>query len=326
MGTPEFALPALERLVASRHEIVLVVTQPDRPAGRGRKLTPPPVKLAAEAHGLPVVQSVSVRKEGIAERIRALKADVSVVAAFGQILPRDVLDATPLGCLNIHPSLLPAYRGAAPIQRCLLEGNDVTGVTIMKLVLELDAGPIVSQQRLDILDDDDARSVADMTAVMGADMLLRVLDEAEERRTIDAVEQDHAASTYAPPIKKEEGEIPWGDTTHAILCRMRAMAPWPGAYTWINGERQISVVQGLIGDADGGRAENAGDKPPAPGTVTELEKGIGFHVRTGNGTLLVTRVKPEGKSEMDAAALINGRQIAVGDVLGPKREGKESTA
>jgi methionyl-tRNA formyltransferase len=319
MGTPEFALPALERLIDSRHKVVLVVTRPDRPKGRGQKLEPSPVKELALRHGLPVIAPASVRKENVAERIRESGADVCVVAAFGQILPDDVLAATRLGCLNIHPSLLPAYRGAAPIQRCLLEGNDVTGVTIMKLVRELDAGPIVAQQRVEILDDDDAHSLSDICAVLGADMLLRVLDDAERGGRIEAVEQEHDKATYAPPIKKEEGLIPWADPAEAIMYRLRALTPWPGVYTHVNGERLLIVVQAEPWEEDETRDDPT--RRPTPGTVVAMEKGHGFLVQAGDGPILVMRVKPEGKSEMDAHAFVVGRGIKVGDVLGLKKNG-----
>lgn len=319
MGTPEFALPALQRLLDSKHEVVLVVTQPDRPKGRGHHLTPPPVKELAEQHGLRVIQPQSVRKENVAEVIRESGAELCVVAAFGQILPTEVLEATRFGCLNIHPSLLPEYRGAAPIQRCLLDGHSDTGVTIMKLVLALDAGPIVSQQRIEILPDDDGRSLSDMLSVMGADMLLRVIDEAEASGRIEAVEQEHDKATYAAPIKKEEGLIPWTDTTDQIMYRLRAMTPWPGAFGWINGERLLHIVQAE--PLWSNEAEELGELNKAkPGVVTSLKEGFGFTVKTGDGHLLVTMVQPQGKKAMDAPSFVHGRGIKEGDRLGEKKE------
>lgn len=313
MGTPDFAIPPLQRLIDSSHQVVLVVTQPDRPKGRGRQLASSPVKDLAEANGIPVITPKSVRKENTAADIRALNADVAVVAAFGQILPDEALAATRLGCLNIHPSLLPEYRGAAPIQRCLLDGKIETGVTIMQLVRELDAGPIVSQQRVDILPDDDALSLSQMLSVLGADMMLRAIDEAEKSGKVESVEQEHALATFAPPIKKEEGLIPWSDPAERIMYRLRALTPWPGATTFINGERALIVVQAETRVEE--ETQPDPKKRPAPGTVVGIDKGFGFLVQCGDGPLLVSKVKPEGKSEMDAYAFVVGRGIQQGDVL-----------
>ena len=321
MGTPEFALPALQRLIESRHEIVLVITQPDRPKGRGQKIEPPPVKTLALEHGLEVKQPTRAERAQIAGWLREKNADVTIVAAFGMLLPPDVLAATRFGCLNIHPSLLPAYRGAAPIQRCILEGNDESGVTIMQLVEELDAGPIVAQQRFEILPDDDARSVADMASVLGADMLLRVLDESEQNGAIESEPQNDDEATYAPPIEKEEGLIPWDLPTEQIMFRLRALTPWPGAFTFINdqrGERQLNIIQAE--PLWPNEAEELGKMNNAkPGTVTSLLKDFGFTVKTGSGHLLVTAVQPAGKGQMDAQAFINGRSIEVGQNLTEKK-------
>lgn len=318
-GTPEFALPALQRLIDSEHEVVLVVTQPDRPKGRGQKLEAAPVKATAEEHGLKVVTPARLRKDEAAlEAIKAAGADLGVVAAYGQILPREVLEAPRLGCINIHPSLLPEYRGAAPIQRCLLDGNSDSGVTLIMLTETLDGGPIVAQQRVEILPDDDALSLSHMMAVTGADMLLRVIDEAERIGTIEAVPQEEAGVTYAPPIKKEEGLIPWDDPTERIMHRLRAMTPWPGAYTFIEGKKQLGIVQAE--PLWENEAEELGEQnKTAPGTVSSLMKGFGFTVKTGDGHLLVTAVQPEGKRRMDAAEYIVGRNLEPGQKLRPAK-------
>lgn len=320
MGTPEFALPALQRLVDSKHEVVLVLTQPDRPKGRGRKVEASPVKALAEERGLRVLTPARLRRDPEALiAIRDAKADLSVVAAYGQILPREVLDATRLGCINIHPSRLPEYRGAAPIQRCLLDGNSDTAVTLIMLTEELDAGPIVAQQEVEILPDDDALSLSHMLAVMGADMLLRVIDEAGQTGRIEALPQNEELVTYAPMITKEEGLIPWTDPTERIMHRLRAMTPWPGAYTFIEGKRQLGIAQGE--PLWSNEAEELGEmNQAAPGTVTSLKKGFGFTVKTGSGHLLVTAVQPEGKRRMDAAEYIVGRNIEPGKKLGPPSE------
>jgi methionyl-tRNA formyltransferase len=314
MGTPEFAVPALQRLIDSRHEVVLVVTRPDKPKGRGQKLEAPPIKELALAHGLEMLQPTRAERPQLAGWIRERGADLAVVAAYGMLLPPDVLAAPRLGCVNIHPSLLPAYRGAAPIQRCILEGNTESGVTIMQLVEELDAGPIIAQQRFDILPDDDARSIADLAAVMGADMLLRVIDEADKKGVIESEPQNDDEATYAPPIEKEEGLIDWAEPTEQIIYRMRALTPWPGIFTFINGERRLNILQGE--PLWENEAEELGDLNKAkPGTVTGLLKGFGFSVKTGDGHLLVTMVQPAGKEAMDAQAFLNGRGLEVGHRL-----------
>lgn len=318
MGTPEFALPALLRLIESKHEVCLVITQPDRPKGRGQKVVASPVKVLAEEHGLRVLQPKSVRKEPVAEAIREAGADLAVVAAYGQILPREVLTAPRLGCINIHPSLLPLYRGAAPIQRCIMDGCSDTGVSLIMLNEGLDSGPIVAQQPVEILSDDDVLSASDMLAVVGADMLLRVIDEAEQTGHIDAVPQDDALATYAPQLKKEEGLIPWGDSTERIMYRLRGLTPWPGAYTYVNGDRMIILLRAE--PLWENEAEELGEMNEAdPGTVTSLMKGFGFTVKTGDGHLLVTSVQPQGKKPMDAEAFVIGRNIKKRDELGPPR-------
>lgn len=317
-GTPEFALPALERLIESKHPIVLVVTQPDKPKGRGNKVVPSPVKEMALRHGIEVLEPVKLIKEGLAERIRAVGADLAVVAAYGRILPAEILQAPRLGCINIHPSMLPEYRGPAPIQRAILDGHEETGVSLMMLVEEMDAGPIVAQQPVEILGDDDTRSLMDMTGVIGADMLLRVINEADVTGHIDSEPQDDEDATYAPPLEKEEGLIPWADPTMRIMCRLRALTPWPGVFTYIKGERLLIVAQAE--PLWENEAEELGEKNKAkPGTVTSIKPGFGFTVKTGDGHLLVTAVKPEGRKPMDAHAFAIGRGINEGDRLGEKK-------
>jgi methionyl-tRNA formyltransferase len=252
--------------------------------------------------------------------IRASGADAIAVAAFGQILPPDVLASARFGAVNIHPSLLPRYRGAAPIQRAILDGVGQTGVTIMQLDEQMDHGPIIAQQTIAILDDDDALSVGNMLAALGADMLLRVLDDAEKSGRIESVAQAHDEATFAPPIAKEDGLVPWSDPSWKIMVRLRAMTPWPGVYSVINGESQITILQAE--PLWENEAEELGEAAAEaePGTVTSLKKDFGFTVRTGDGHLLVTRVKPEGKKPMDGWAYIIGRNIAVGDRLGARKK------
>jgi len=314
MGTPEFAVPPLQRLIDSKHEVALVVTQPSKPAGRGRKITDPPVKTLAEKHGIPVLQPASLRKEPIEDKVRELDIDVLIVVAYGKILPDALLAAPRIGCLNIHASLLPEYRGAAPIQRAIMDGCSETGVTIMQVVTELDAGPIVAVRRAEIHDDDDSLSMHNYLSVMGADMLLGVLDEIERTGIIEGEPQDDALATYAEMIRKEDGLIPWSDTSMEIMHRLRGLTPWPGCFTSLRGKR-LRIHQAEPLNEEMAQHIEA-DDTVEPGTISGVEKGYGFSVRTGDGHLMITRIQPEGKDQMDALAFLNGHHLRVGDPLG----------
>ncbi len=319
MGTPDFAVPSLARLIESEHEVVLVVTQPSKPKGRGRKVEDPPVKQLADASSLDVIQPKSLKREPIEERIRDLEVDVIAVTAYGKILPDALLESPRIGCINVHASLLPEYRGAAPIQRAIMDGQLETGVTIMKIASELDSGPIITAERLEIHADDDAQSLSDMLSVVGADLLMRVLDDVEDAGVIEAVEQDHDAATFAPMIRKQDGEVDWSMTAEQLMFRMRALTPWPGLYTNFGErrERRVQLVQGeTLGPAEA--AHNNLDDEAPPGTVTGVVKGFGFAVKTGSGHLLLSRVRPAGKALMDAPAFLNGYRLDVGDLLGPE--------
>lgn len=314
MGTPDFAVPALQRLIESPHDVRLVVTQPSKRKGRGQKLVDPPVKTLADEHGIDVLQPASLRREPIEDEIRKRDIDVIVVAAYGQILPKSLLDAARIGCINIHASLLPAYRGAAPIQRALMDGVHETGVTIMKMVPKLDAGPMISQQRVDIEEDDDALSLTNMLAVLGADMLMRALDDVERDRRIDGIAQDDAQATYAPMISKEEGWADWALPSVEIMYRLRGLTPWPGYFTML-GDKRLRIIQAepLLPDE---AAIHARDEDIPPGTVAGIMEGYGPIVRTGDGFLLLTAVQIEGKPQMSAAAFLRGNPIEVGRKFG----------
>lgn len=314
MGTPDFAVPALERLADSRHSIELVVTQPSKPQGRGNRVADPPVKVAADARGLRVVQPASLRRESLVPLVRELGVDVAVVVAYGKMLPDDLLAAPRLGCLNIHPSMLPEYRGAAPIQRALMDGRLETGVTIIKLVSKMDAGPIVAQEPHPIEEDDDHLSLSNYLSVVGADLTMRVLDEAEREGVLEGVEQDESRATYAPPIRPEEGLIPWTDSSVAIVARLRGVTPWPGLYTTIQGRRLEVLAAEPMTDDQRRHIAAAGAVPP--GTISGLEKGYGFSVRTGDGHLMIREVQLEGKRRMDATSFWNGARLKAGVRLG----------
>ena len=313
MGTPLFALPSLERLANSSHELVLVVTQPDKPAGRGRKIQAPPVKKFALERGLEIEQPDSIRGEDFLARIRALEADAIVVVAYGKILPPALLEAPRLGCVNVHASLLPHYRGAAPINWAIIRGETETGVTIMKMDEGMDTGDIIRREKVEILEDDDALSVSNMLSVVGADALLEVLDEAERDGVLKGEPQDESQASHAPLLKKEDGRIDWASPTEKIICLVRGMVSWSGAFTQAKqGVLKILAAEPLWPSACEGIAEP--EKIP-PGVVALALKSNGFAVRTTDGFLLVTKAQIQGKRAMTGVDMVNGKLVKMGDDL-----------
>ena len=303
MGTPDFAVPILERLIG-RYEIVGVVTQPDRRVGRGRKEEAPPVKAVALAHDLPVLQPPSMRQPEVVAELRALSPDAIVVAAYGQILPPEVLDIPPKGCLNVHASLLPKYRGAAPIAAAILAGEEETGVTIMLMDEGMDTGPILSQATCPISPQDTRGSLSAKLAQLGADLLMETLPPwlAGE---IEPRPQEQGQATYSRMITKKDGLIDWSQSAVEIWRRCRAYYPWPSTYTYWRG-KLLRVL----------RAEPlphwAGEEEP--GQVMALDEGPA--VATGEGALLLREVQLAGKRAMDAEDFIRGQRDFVGSVLG----------
>lgn len=315
MGTPEFAVPTLQRLIDSEHEVVMVVMQPDRPSGRGRKVSVSPVKALALEHNLRIEQPAKLRGTDFHETMAEVNANVAVVAAYGLILPKEALDAPRYGCLNVHGSILPRWRGAAPIQRAILAGDRQTGVTIMRMDEGMDTGDIIETETVDILPDDDSQSLSDMLAVLGADVMTRTLDQLEADGAIDSRKQDDTLATAAPKITKEEGRIDWADNVDEIICRIHAMRPWPVAYSSLGGksvkvleaEPEFSFDESKLPEED--RAQ--------PGAVVALLKNLGPVVRVGDGCLLLTRVQPESKRVMEGGAWINGGAVKVGAKFDP---------
>lgn len=315
-GTPQFAVPTLERLLDSSHTVVAVVAQPDKPSGRGLKLAAPPVKLLAQSRGIPVLQPKSVKTAEFAEALRSLAADVAVVVAYGKILPKAVLEIPRHGCLNVHASLLPSYRGAAPIQWAVANGERRTGISIMKLDEGMDTGPVALMEEVDILEDDDARSLADMLSMVGADAMLRTLDRLERDGELHFDPQDHARASHAPLIERENARIDWKQSAERIICLVRGFVVWPKAFTTLDGaELKITAVEmgdrGWLSDE-----ELAGDRV-APGTVIDVLKGRGFLVKAGDGNpVLVRRVQFPGKAEIGADDAVNGGLVKIGMRLG----------
>lgn len=300
MGTPDFALPVLTALIEHQH-VIGVVTQPDRPAGRKRQLQPPPVKQLAREHDIPVLQPRRLRNAESVEALKQWQPDVYVVAAFGQILPQTVLDIPTYGSLNVHASLLPRWRGAAPIQAAIRAGDQETGVTIMKMDAGLDTGPILTQRAVSIAAGETGQSLHDKLAQVGADLLIDTLP-GYLHGTIRLKPQDDSLATHAPTIKKEEGQIDWSDSAAAIERQIRAFTPWPGTFTTWNGQ-QLKILAATVGM---GHAD--------PGAV--IEQGGRVAVGTGDGLLFLSQVQLAGRSAQSIEAFVNGHAEFVSSRLG----------
>jgi methionyl-tRNA formyltransferase len=303
MGTPEFAVPALKALIKTQ-TVVGVVTQPDRPAGRGNRLRPSPVKQAAEVAGIAVYQPRSLKKEEAAAPLQEWQPDVIVVAAFGQILRPRVLSLPPHGCIHVHASLLPRWRGASPIQHALLAGDTETGISLMQMDEGLDTGPLYVQRAIPITSEDTATTLHDRLAELGGQMLCEYLD-AILAGQLPATPQDESCSTYAPMIQKEAGRIDWTQSAQEVARHVRAMASWPGAFTGWQGETlRILEARPVPGSAPDGR----------PGQV--MSHGEQVVVLTGEGGLALQQVQLAGKRAMPAGVFINGRPDFIGSILG----------
>jgi len=309
MGSPQFAVPPLEHLLVNNYQVAAVYTQPDRPAGRGRALVSPPVKRAAVAWGLPVVQPASLKQAGVVEQLTGFTPDVIVVAAFGQILPQSVLAMPRLGCINIHPSLLPRFRGASPVASAILAGDEFTGVSLMLMDEGLDTGPILARAQIPISAQDTTGSLTAKLSWLGARLLLEVLSY-WLRGQLTPQPQNEAEATYCSSITKEEGEIDWRLSAIDIWRRVRAYHPWPGCYTTWRG-RQLKIVEAVPLPEEG--TFKAG-QVVALTSVPEGSKA-GFGVYTGDGVLGVSRVQLEGKQVLSAAEFLRGQREFMGAVL-----------
>lgn len=301
MGTPDFAVTILDRLIAAGHEIDLVFTQPDRPKGRGKKLQAPPVAEYAKEHGLKLLQPESIRTPEIAALLAESAPDVVIVAAYGRIIPDALLKMPKYGYINVHASLLPRYRGAAPIQWALRNGDAETGVSIMKLESGLDEGPVYKMAKLAIAPEWNKKDLFDALAVLGADCLLETLTEID---TLSPVAQDHANATYAPMFGKQDGCIDFAQPAKALVDLSRALEPDDSIYTFINNKR-IAFKSVAISD-------NIENKSAVPGTVLAVSKKS-IDIATGDGALHVTEVQPAGKKPMAIQSFLNGHPLQVGD-------------
>ncbi len=305
MGSPEFAVPALEQLVLNGHQVAAVYTQPDRPAGRGRALVPPPVKSAALQMGLEVMQPESLRTGAATAQLADLKPDIIVVCAYGQILPQAILDMPTYRCLNIHFSLLPRHRGASPVAATLLAGDEFAGVTVMVVTPKLDTGPVLARAAVTISPQDNAGTLTGKLATVGANLLLEAL-AGWQRGEITPLPQDNKMATYFGQIKKEDGEIDWALPVVAIGRRVRAFNPWPGCYTtWRGKQLKIIAAEALPGESTPGSGK----------VIARAGKEGGLGIGTGEGVLGVLRLQLEGKKAVNAAEFLRGQRDFVGEKL-----------
>lgn len=304
MGTPDFSVETLKQIIAAGHEVSLVVTQPDRPRGRGKKPSFSPVKEYAVAHDIPCFQPEKIRAEGCMEILQKENADMFIVVAFGQILPQRILDIPRYGCMNVHASLLPKYRGAAPIQWAVINGDSETGVTTMQMDAGMDTGDILLQERIPIDADETGGSLFDKLAAAGGALCVKTMNEIKNG-SIHSIPQDHDAATYTRMISKQDGRIDFGAPASQIECLIRGMNPWPSAYTYI-GKKILKIWA-----ADVVSPKEACE----PGEVFDVTKDS-FCVATGDGALKILSLQLEGKKRMDSADFLRGFSLRNGDHLG----------
>lgn len=304
MGTPSPAAEILTKLIKKKYQILCVITQPDRPKGRGQKLSFSPVKEVALKHGLPIEQPEKVKGDkAFAAFIKALNPEAIVVVAYGKILPKEILEIPQKGCLNVHASLLPKYRGAAPVQWAILKGEEETGVTVMKLDELLDTGDILLQKKVRISEDDTTITLMDRLFSAGGKLLIEALE-----KKVKPTKQNDAEATYAPMLAKESGEIDWRKSAREIHDRVRALIPWPAAHTFYK-EKLLKILKTELHVLD------LELKRQEPGTIIEIIKNVGFIVATGKGDLLIKEVQPAGKKGMGAYNFAIGHDLKSNETL-----------
>lgn len=301
MGTPDFAVPSLEAIAEAGHEIVAAVSQPDRPKGRGHKMQPTDIKIAAQKIGVPVYQPETLKNNAFLGTLKELSPDIIVVAAYGKILPGYILDYPKYGCVNVHGSLLPKYRGAAPIQRCIINGDKITGVTTMYMNRELDTGDIILKEEVEIGETETAGELFDRLARLGGKLIVKTI-EALENGTAPGTKQDDEAATYAPMMEKSTGHIDWTKTSGEIINLIRGVNPWPIAYSEYKGEI-MKIFKASASDGVG-----------APGEVLGVrDKKIEIACR--DGSVLIEELQMRGGKRMSAESYLNGHSIEVGEIL-----------
>lgn len=304
MGTPDFSVGTLKALVAAGHEVVLAVTQPDKPKGRGKEMQFTPVKECAIEHDIPVYQPRRIREPECVEVLRKYEADIMVVVAFGQILPKEILEMCPYGCVNVHASLLPKYRGAAPIQWAIIDGEKVTGVTTMQMNEGLDTGDMLLKTEVVIEPKETGGSLHDKLSEAGATLCVETL-KALENHTVTPIPQGEMTTAYAKMLDKQLGNIDWKKSATEIERLIRGLSPWPSAYTSWNGKVMKIWDATALEEAEGNE----------PGTIIRVEKDA-FCVQTGNGLLKVRELQIPGKKRMGAGAFLRGYQVKEGEILG----------
>lgn len=306
MGTPEFAVPSLQKLIDEKYNIAAVVTQPDRPKGRGKKTLPPPVKELALKYNIPVYQPEKVRNPDFIEILRSIGPDLIIVIAFGQILPKEILDMPKFGCINVHGSLLPKYRGAAPIQWSIINGEEVTGVTTMFMDEGMDTGDMILKREIPIESRDTAGDLHDKMSIVGAELLQETLDELI-RGNIRRENQNSEEATYAPMLYKEMGLINWSENSDKIINLIRGLTPWPSAYTFYK-DQMIKVW----------KAEdyNKHYEEKSIGEIVEVIKDKGLVVKTGDGSLLITEIQAQNGKRMTVEEYLRGHEIEKNTILG----------
>lgn len=302
MGTPAFAVPILRALIHSEDNVVAVVTQPDKPAGRGKKLSPPPVKVLAQKHGIPVLQPEKIKDPAFIEKLKDLAPDLIVVAAYGKILPKEILEIPPHGCLNVHASLLPKFRGAAPINWAIISGEKETGITIMLMDEGMDTGDILLQEAIPIGPEETAGELHDCLAELGARLVVEAIRGLKEGRIAPRKQPEEGVS-YAPLLRKEDGLLDFSRPAHELAALIRGLDPWPSAYTYFRGKLLKLFRPQVI----------SGETSAAPGEIVSLEDGL--TIATGDGLLQVKEVQPEGKKRMSAAEFVRGYRPQIGEKL-----------
>ncbi|MDQ1316556.1 MAG: Methionyl-tRNA formyltransferase [Candidatus Poribacteria bacterium] len=323
MGTDKFAVPALKSVIKSGVKLICVVTQPDQPKGRGLKLTPSPIKEVAIEYNIPIYQPERVRDKQFIEKIeQEFKPELIIVVAFGQIIPKAILELPEYRCINIHPSLLPKYRGAAPIQRAIINGENETGVTLMFVDEGEDTGDIIYQEHLSIGMSDSSEILSEKLAEISARMLLTLLTKEDgspvELLMLPRYSQDHSKATQAPKLTKEDGLINWDKSAYEIHNLIRGTIPWPGAYTTFqltgsNDMKTLRIWESLLPESSTEKKVKT-----EPGTITGITSDSGMVIETGMGELIINIVQPADKSKMKAKDFVNGYRLKIGDVLGIK--------
>ncbi len=311
MGTPDFGTSTLRALLEGPDEVVAVVTQPDRPKGRGKKLTPPPVKLLAEEYRIPVLQPAKIRTEEFRNGLLSYQPDLVVVTAYGRILPKPLLDLAPMGCINVHGSLLPRHRGAAPIQWSILRGDGKVGVTIIKMDEGMDTGDILLKAEMEPSPQETAGSLFKKLAELGGRTLLKAIEGLKDG-TIAPTPQDHEKATEAPMLKKSDGLIDWSKESDEIERFIRGLDPWPCGFTYLKGKRiKLFAPEIVYRDSDS-----------PPGTLLEVNKN-GLLVNCGKNTLLIREIQPEGKKRMVVEAFLCGNPLEAGTIFSSQDPGEQ---